>query len=200
MHTDSLPPERCTTMVLLSIDISRCISNNEGRTLTVQSHGRVVDHGDNIRLCVMVDRAVVGSHNATKNQGQTQSMANCRTHNVVGRCSRTSRRAEKRKKEPRLREHEKYQLSPVPKEQTIRLSNMHLIRILTDVMLRHMEGFPSFEGSVRSSPRWPGTLTSRITAERLRSWYFGVGLSVYCRRAIIRQTLMNPRDMFVRLS
>jgi hypothetical protein len=173
MHTDSLPPERCTTMVLLSIDISRCISNNEGRTLTVQSHGRVVDHGDNIRLCVMVDRAVVGSHNATKNQGQTQSMANCRTHNVVGRCSRTSRRAEKRKKEPRLREHEKYQLSPVPKEQTIRLSNMHLIRILTDVML------PKFRGKRKIQPslaRYLNLAHHCRAPEKLVLWSGAVGL------------------------
>lgn len=75
LRTGSLLLARCTTMAL-SMHLRQLLHSRRYRNrLTIRSHRRVIDHGDNIRLCILVYAAIVIANNRRELQSENERVA-----------------------------------------------------------------------------------------------------------------------------
>jgi hypothetical protein len=86
-RTGNPPTARYTTMALLIHFHQSMRLGGSWRRRTVRSHGRIIDHGNNIRVCVIVDSTIIVAQNGGRMYDQTEHVATSRPHGESPYCS-----------------------------------------------------------------------------------------------------------------
>jgi hypothetical protein len=104
-HTESPPTVRYTTMALGFRSHQSTRSDSSRRRRTVWSHGRVVHHGNNIWICVIVDRTIIVADHRGRLDDKTEHVATNWPHSETPYCSTgSSEKEENRRWEESLQE------------------------------------------------------------------------------------------------